>query len=161
MEKNCLWCGMVDYKLTPHFTKQELERSSTATRLGLDNTCPDGLLPNMQKVADRLEVIRMHFNAPVRVLSCYRSPAVNKAVGGSKTSAHRFALAADCTTDGVSVYDLCKWCADNIEDYDQVIFEFGNSGWMHIGFTNGTPRKQLLTATKQNGKTVYLSGLVL
>lgn len=148
-------------QLTPHLTKSELERSSTATRLGLDNTCPADLLPNMQKVADHLELIRMHFNAPLRVTSCYRSPEVNKAVGGSKTSAHRFAMAADCTVDGVSVYDLCKWCADNIDDYDQIIFEFGNTGWMHIGFTNGKPRKQLLTATKQKGKTVYQPGLVL
>ena len=143
-----------------------MEKSSTAIRKGLNNTCPADLLLNMQKVADHLELIRMHFNAPLRVLSCYRSPEVNKAVGGSKTSAHRFAMAADCTVDGVSVYDLCKWCADNIEDYDQIIYEFGekdnpSAGWMHIGFTNGTPRKQLLTATKQNGKTVYQSGLVL
>ena len=148
-------------RLTEHFTKEEMERSSTAIRKGLANVCPPELLPNMQKVADHLELIRMHFNAPLRVLSCYRSPEVNKAVGGSKTSAHRFAMAADCTVDGVSVHDLCKWCADNIEDYDQIIFEFGNTGWMHIGFTNGKPRKQLLTATKQNGRTVYQSGLVL
>lgn len=150
-------------QLTDHFTKEEMERSSTAIRKGLNNTCPADLLPNMQKVADHLELIRMHFNAPLRVLSCYRSPEVNKAVGGSKTSAHRFAMAADCTVDGVSVYNLCKWCADNIDDYDQIIFEFPERPdcWMHIGFTNGKPRKQLLTATKQKGKTVYQSGLVL
>ena len=149
--------------LTPNFTQAEMERSSTAIRKGLDNICPDNLLPNMQKVADHLEVIRTHFNAPLRVLSCYRSPEVNKAVGGSKTSAHRFAMAADCTVDGVSVHDLCKWCADNIDDYDQIIFEFPERPdcWMHIGLTNGKPRKQLLTASKQNGKTVYQSGLVL
>lgn len=144
--------------LTPHFTKSEMEKSNTAIRKGLSNVCPDDLLPNMQNVAEHLELIRAHFDAPVRVLSCYRSPKVNKAVGGSKTSAHRFAMAADCTVDGVSIFDLCKWCADNVPEYDQIIAEFGE--WMHIGFTNGTPRKQLLTAVKEGDKTVYKKGLI-
>jgi len=145
--------------MTEHFTREELEHSATAVRLGLSNKCPDDLLPNMLKVAERLEIPRNHYGIPMRVLSCYRSPAVNAAVGGSRTSAHTKAMAADVEIDGVSVLELCKWCAENIEDYDQIIYEFGESGWMHIGFTNGTPRKQLLTAKKVKGKTQYTEGL--
>jgi hypothetical protein len=144
--------------MTEHFTQKELEYSATGIRLGLSNKCPDDLLPNMQHVAERLELVRAHFGKPVRVLSCYRSPAVNTAVGGSATSAHRFAHAADFVVSGVSVLEVCKWCAENIPDYDQIIYEFGEDGWCHIGFTRKTPRKQLLTAKKAGGKTKYTGG---
>jgi hypothetical protein len=113
----------------------------------------------MEHVAARLEEVRAHFGKPVRVLSCYRSPAVNAAVGGSKTSAHRYALAADFFIPGVSVIDVARWCADNIKDFDQVIYEFGQ--WVHLGFSEIEPRGKLLTAEKVNGKTVYRDGLIL
>lgn len=145
--------------LGKYFSKREMERSATATRLGLSNSIPDDLLGNARLVASKLDIIREHFDKPVYVLSCYRSPSVNAAVGGSKTSAHRFAMAADVKIDGVSVLELCRWCAENISDYDQIIYEFGEDGWMHIGFTKGAPRKQLLTAKKVNGRTVYTEGL--
>lgn len=149
-------------KLTAHFTKSELEQSNTAVRLGLPNVCPDNLLANMRKVANHLGSIRVHFDAPVRVLSCYRSPAVNSAVGGSSTSAHRFALAADIRVDGVEVIKVCEWCAANIPDFDQIINEFpaGGCGWCHIGFTNNRPRQECLSAVKEGGRTVYKGGIV-
>jgi len=145
-------------KLTDHFTKEEMERSNTATRLGLPNSCPVELMPNMFKVATRMELVRKHFNVPVSVLSCYRSSVVNAAVGGSSTSAHRFASAIDFTVQGVSVKEVCQWCAKNITDYDQILYEFGEQGWTHMGFSD-KPRKQLLTATKVGSKTVYESGI--
>ena len=152
--------------VTNHFTTDELEFSEKAVRLGLDNTCPPEYYANRLNLAEHLELIRNHFDRPVRVISGYRNDVVNKAVGGSKTSAHRTTSAADIRVPGVPVLDVCQWCADNIEDYDQIINEFPESGngWMHLGFTNGTPRRQLLTAVKRmvNGKleTVYLPGLV-
>lgn len=145
--------------LGKYFSKREMERSATATRLGLSNSIPDNLLDNAKLVAGKLDVIREHYGKPVTVLSCYRAPTVNAAVGGSKTSAHRLAMAADVEIDGVSILELCRWCRDNIADYDQIIYEFGEDGWMHIGFSNTAPRKQLLTAKKVNGKTVYTEGL--
>ena len=145
--------------LTENFTKEEMERSSTAIRKGLSNICPPELFINMIDVANHLEIIRAHYGVPVHVTSCYRSPAVNKAVGGSKTSAHSFAHAADCEVTGIKILALCQWCAANIKGFDQIIYEFGPTGWMHIGFTNGVPREQVLTATKVDGKTVYTKGL--
>lgn len=143
--------------MTEHFAASELQLSATGARLGLDNICPPALLPNMWLVAEKLEEVRAHFGKPVRVLSCYRSPAVNAAVGGSKTSAHRYALAADFVIPGVPLTDVARWCAANIEDFDQVIYEFGS--WIHLGFASSGPRKQVLTAAKVEGKTVYRAGL--
>jgi hypothetical protein len=150
-------------RLTPNFTQAEFERSSTGIRLGIPNVCPPELLGNMLDTAQHLEIIRAHYDSPMHVTSGYRSLAVNKAVGGSLTSAHMRAHAADCEVEGVTVLGLCKWAAANIKDYDQIIYEFGPEGWMHIGFTNGEPRKQLLRATKElikgKMKTVYKEGL--
>ncbi|MGN6990160.1 D-Ala-D-Ala carboxypeptidase family metallohydrolase, partial [Neisseria sp. P0009.S004] len=46
---------------------------------------------------------------------------------------------------------------------DQLIYEFperGELGWVHFGCRHNTAeRNQILTATKKNGKTVYLQGL--
>lgn len=145
-------------RLTEHFTSEEMERSSTAIRNGLDNTCPPDLMPNMLLVASALEVVREHFGKPIHVTSCYRSPEVNKAVGGSPTSAHRFAMAADFEVAGVSNVEVCRWCIENVPDVDQVIYEFGELGWVHMGFTHKEPRHEALSANKVNGKTVYTKG---
>jgi len=146
-------------KLTEHFTREEMEHSATAIRYGVDNKCPNELLDNMTAVAMTLEKIRAHYGKPIHVTSCYRSPACNRLVGGSPTSAHRFAFAADFEVDGVANIDVCRWVADNISDFDQIIYEFGPSGWCHIGFTHNTPRKQQLSATKNGKVTVYTAGL--
>jgi zinc D-Ala-D-Ala carboxypeptidase len=149
----------MEKQLTEHFSLAEMSRSETATRKGLDNTIPVNLIPNAVQVAEVLEKIRAHYGKPIRVLSCYRSPDVNKAVGGSKTSAHRFAFAADHEVEGVANIDVCRWIAANIPDFDQVIYEFGPTGWIHIGLS-ASPRRQSLTAVKRDGKTVYLPGIV-
>lgn len=147
-------------QITKHFTKAELERSNTAIRLGLPNVCPDELIPNLIHVASRVELIRQHFGKPVKVLSCYRSPAVNAAVGGSPTSAHKVGMAMDFIIPGISCMAVCEWAAENINDYDQVIYEFGENGWCHIGFAT-VDRRQKLTAVKENSRTKYLQGFVL
>jgi zinc D-Ala-D-Ala carboxypeptidase len=81
-------------------------------------------------------------------------------VGGSKTSAHRFARAADFTVEDVSNIEVCRKLAELVPHFDQIIYEFGPDGWVHLGLTNGKPRGQLLTAIKRKGKTVYLPGIV-
>jgi hypothetical protein len=49
--------------------------------------------------------------------------------------------------------------------YTQLILEFytpgvPDSGWVHVSYDPVNLKKENLTATKQNGKTVYLKGLV-
>ncbi len=147
-------------RLTEHFTKGEMEYSANAIAKGLDNTMPDKLISNALRIAVVMEKIRAYFGLPIEVLSCYRAPSVNFAVGGSPTSAHLNALACDFRIKGVSVLAICIWIRDNIEDFDQVIYEFGEQGWCHIGLSYGSPRKQALTARRHDGKTVYQQGLL-
>lgn len=154
---------LLDDFVTEHFTWREMLTSATAIRLGLDNT-PDSdeIYDNIKQACEALEVIREHFGKPIRILSCYRSLEVNQAVGGSKSSAHLKGLAADFTVKDFSNRKVCKEIPDIVflEHFDQVIYEFGESGWVHLGLSDGEPRQQTLSAVKENGKTVYKNGLV-
>lgn len=60
---------------------------------------PEELRGNVETlVRDILDPMRRILGRPIHILSCYRSEALNKAVGGSPTSQHRNASAADFTT---------------------------------------------------------------
>lgn len=150
-------------KLAPNFSLAEFEASATASAHKLDNSIPNDLMPNVQVLAGWLQVLRdrltKHLDRPVaiRVSSGYRGPALNKFVGGSKTSAHMKALAADITATGVTVDKLFTFIREHMSDMpaDQVIHEFGQ--WVHVGVApSGTkPRNQFLFAENGTGKTVY------
>ena len=150
-------------KLTEHFSLEELVVSPTAKRLGLPNTPTQEHIANMKYVCEKiLEPVRAHFGKPVQINSSYRAPAVNKAVGGSKTSQHSNGEAVDFEVPGISNKTVADWVADNLE-FDQVILEFynakdgANSGWVHASIKrNGQNRKQRLIATKSKaGGTTY------
>ena len=88
-------------KLSKHFTLEELTRSATAQRLGLDNLPSVHELANLMRLATVLEDVRHVLGSrPILISSGFRSEAVNKAVGGSPSSAHRLGLAADFTCPG-------------------------------------------------------------
>jgi len=87
-------------KLTPHFTLAELTASTTAQRLGIDNTPPPELLPRLVLTAEMLERIRTTLGAPITVTSGYRGRQVNAAVGGVTSSDHTQGHAADIVAPG-------------------------------------------------------------
>lgn len=152
-------------KLTANFSLEELTKSETALRFGMDNTPNDEELANMVALCECvLQPIRDHFGKGVKVNSGFRDPEVNAKVGGSKTSDHCKGMAADIEIPGVANAELAQWIVDNLE-FRQVILEFytpgiPDSGWVHVSYNPGDNKKQVLTATKQSGKTVYLPGLV-
>ncbi len=149
--------------LSENFTLAELTKSDTAIRKGIDNSPTDEHLENLKAVVQNvLQPVRDHFG-PVRVTSGYRSEALNDAIGGSSKSQHSKGQAVDFEVSGVSNYDVACWIRDNIE-FDQLILEFyvsgdPNSGWVHCSYKDGDNREECLTATKENGKTVYNHGL--
>ena len=152
-------------KLTPNFTLSEMTKSDTALRLDMDNTPNAVQVENLKTLCEKvLQPVRDHFGKGVKVNSGFRHPQVNEAVGGSKTSDHCKGRAADIEIPGVANGDLAQWIVDNLE-FRQVILEFytpgvPDSGWVHVSFNPEDNKKQVLTATKQRGKTVYLEGLV-
>lgn len=135
--------------LSPHFTLAEMTKSQTATRKGIHNQPGPHAIAALKALCENvLEPIRKHFDRPVIVTSGYRSPVVNKAIGGSATSQHCFGEAADFTVPGVSNFDLCQWIMRNLK-YDQLIYEYGESGWVHCSYRVGRLRSQELTITRK------------
>ena len=156
-------------QVTTNFSLKELTRSETARRYGVANTPSAAELENIKYTAQQLEKIRTYIGRPIIVTSCFRNEKVNRLVGGSATSAHRFGLAADCDAAGLTSLEFAKLLLKMRDEgklqFDQLILEFperGDGAWVHIGFRrNSVQRNQVLTATKRNGKTVYLNGLVV
>ena len=150
-------------QLTKNFTLAELTKSQTASRKGLDNTPTPQVEKNLKNLAETiLQPLREKLGKPIVINSGYRSPAVNAAVGGSATSAHRFGHAVDLVVPsyaGGDVKKLCqyivKFLKDNNIAFDQVIYEFGSDtksspGWVHIGIKSGNnkQRGQVITINK-------------
>lgn len=152
-------------KLSPNFSLAEMTKSETSLRRGLENTPGEVEIKNLTALAvNVLQPVREAFGKGVHVNSGFRHPEVNAAVGGSKTSDHCKGQAADIEIPGVANADLAQWIVDNLE-FRQVILEFytpgiPDSGWVHVSYVEGDNKKQVLTAMKENGKTVYKVGLV-
>jgi zinc D-Ala-D-Ala carboxypeptidase len=152
-------------QLTNNFSLAEMVKSDTALRHDMDNTPGETEIENLKRLCEKvLQPIREHFKTGVKVNSGFRHPEVNAKVGGSKTSDHCKGQAADIEIPGIPNADLAVWIMDNLT-YTQLILEFytpgvPDSGWVHVSYDSANLKKQNLTATKKDGKTVYLPGLV-
>lgn len=120
-------------RLSPHFTLDEL--TTTSVR-GVDNTPDARQLENLRRLCvETLEPIRQRFG-PWWVTSGYRSPAVNRIIGGSPTSAH-MCIGDRAAADGVPLARNVRWSSvihfliEGDIPFDQVIYEYGR--WLHIG----------------------------
>lgn len=122
-------------KLTTNFTLDELTRSTTAQRLKLDNTPPAAVQWQLAKTATMLQRIRDAIKKPITVTSAYRSPAVNKAVGGRTSSDHCMGFAADIVVPGMTAYELAKAIEPKLIDWGigQLILEgIAGKQWVHV-----------------------------
>ncbi len=151
--------------LSKNFTLTELVKSDFALRKGWDNTPGEAEIANLQILAGKvLQPVRDHFATGVKVNSGYRSPHLNKAIGGSAKSDHCHGMAADIEIPGLPNHKLADWISRNLE-FSQVILEFytqgdPNSGWVHVSYVPSNLKKEALTAVKdKDNKTVYLAGL--
>ena len=151
-------------KLSQNFTLQEFTKSQTALRQGIDNTPDQEHLTNAVNLfANVVQQVRNNFGVTV-INSGYRGPALNEAVGGSSKSQHCKGEAVDIECPGTPNYEVASWIAENL-DFDQLILEFytpgiPDSGWVHVSYKSVGNRKSVLTAMKENGKTVYKPGLI-
>lgn len=142
--------------LSPHFTLAELVESQTATRKNIDNTPAPPVIANLTRIAALLEQVRALVGAPLTVSSGYRSPALNRAIGGAANSAHMLGLAADISTAKLAPRALAQLIQKSGIVFDQLIYE---GTWVHIGLSTGAPRKQVLTARFGAGGTTYVTGI--
>lgn len=150
--------------LTTNFTLSEMTKSETALRFGMANDPSETEIGNLKTLCENvLQPVRDHYGKGVKVNSGFRHPEVNAKVGGSKTSDHCLGQAADIEIPGVPNAELAAWIRDNLE-FRQLILEFytpgiPDSGWVHVSYVAEDNKKQVMTAVKRDGKTVYLPGL--
>ena len=152
-------------RLSENFSLNEFTKSDTAVRKGINNTPNETHLENMKSLCENvLQKVRTHFGKSVRITSGYRSPELCEAIGSSKTSQHAKGQAADFEITGIDNKVLAEYIIDNL-DFDQIILEFytdgdPNSGWVHCSYKDDN-RKQVLRASRVDGKTRYTNGLTL
>ena len=152
-------------KLTKNFSLNEMTKSQTALRRGIDNEPNNDEIDNLRILCEYvLQPVREHFDKPVTINSGFRSSELNKAIGGSGTSDHCKGMAADIEIAGIDNSVIAEWIEENC-DFDQLILEFytpgiPDSGWVHVSYKSEGNRKSVLTAMKENGKTVYKQGLI-
>jgi zinc D-Ala-D-Ala carboxypeptidase len=143
-------------ELTPHFTLEEFTDSQTAARKGIPNVPPIGSpeRANLMRTAEVMEQVRTILgDKPILISSGYRSPAVNSAVGGSKSSAHMSGLAVDFSCPGFGTpLAICKKLHPHMKELgiDQLIHEYDT--WVHLGLSAGDPRHQALTIDNKGTK---------
>jgi hypothetical protein len=150
-------------QLSKNLTLAEVTKSTTAKRLGIDNTPDDWTTENLRQVAVNIfQPLRDSFGYPIYVSLGYRSGELNTAIGGSSRSQHVEGRALDLDADvygGCSNAQIFNWIKDNLE-FDQLIWEFGdqdNPDWVHVSYVyDGINRKRCLKACRDdNGKTYY------
>ena len=157
----CSKCGgsgrVPDRFLSPNFKLSEMVATPTGKSRGLANDPTPEIEANLARLCNEaLEPIRA-LVGPLNINSGYRSNAVNKAVGGSVTSAHSFGLAADLRPSSGTWKELMdKTIASGLE-LDQIIYEHT---WVHVGLLNPktmTKRGQKLSMFIRDGKSLYES----
>ena len=145
--------------LSRNFTLQELTKSDTAIRKGIDNNPNADQVEKLKLLCERvLQPVRDHFGR-VKVTSGFRSPELCAAIGSSVNSQHAKAEAVDFEVLGVDNAEVADWIYTNIRT-DQLILEFytpgePNSGWIHASYVEFNPRAQYLRAYREDKKTKY------
>lgn len=129
-----------------YFTMKELAKSSTADKLGIDNTPTSEASAQLSNLVTHvLDPLREMYGKPITVNSGYRCPKLNAAVGGAKTSQHMKGEAADITggsrEENKKLFELIR---DNLP-FDQLLNESDYS-WVHVSYVSTSKnRKQILS----------------
>ena len=147
--------------LTRNFTLSELIKSDTAIRKGINNNPNAEQMENMITIAEEVfEPLRVWVGGPIKINSFFRSPELNKAIGGSTKSQHCHGQAIDLDdtfgrATNAEMYEFIR----KYLDFDQMIWEFGdddNPSWVHVSYVSEDKnRNRCLKAYKENGKTKY------
>ena len=130
-----------------YFTIGELCASSTAKKLGIDNSPTPEIEKNLHLLIDNvLDPVRKIYGAPIRVTSGYRCPALEQAVSGKVYGQHLQGLAADLQPiSGGSLADIFRAVIKH-GVWDQLIIEENANGarWVHVSYTPQNRRNQVL-----------------
>jgi len=149
--------------ISKHISYKEGIRSTTADRRGIENNPGQVERCNMEIIAENIfEPLREWVGGPVRINSFYRSPKLNKAIGGSKRSQHieGRAMDLDDTYGHKTNAEMFHFIKQNL-DFDQLIWEFGtddNPNWIHVSYVSedGNRNRCLKAYKNADNKTKYM-----
>jgi len=147
--------------ISKHISYKEGVYSRTAMRRGIKNNPNAEQMQNMVAIAEEVfEPLRAYVGGPIKINSFFRSPELNKAIGGSSKSQHCHGQAIDLddTFGRATNAEMYEFIKQNL-DFDQMIWEFGdnkNPDWVHISYVSPDQnRNRCLKAYKKEGKTCY------
>ena len=147
--------------ISGHISYKEGVYSRTAIRLNINNEPNDQQMDNMSLVAEEVfEPLRMWVGGPIKINSFFRSPKLNKAIGGSTKSQHCHGQAIDLddTFGRATNAEMFEFIKKHL-NFDQMIWEFGdddNPNWVHVSYVSEDKnRNRCLKAYKEKGKTKY------
>ena len=147
--------------ISKHISNKEGVYSRTALRLNIDNTPTQDHKQNMRLLAENIfEPLRAYVGGPIKINSFYRSPELNKAIGGSARSQHcnGQAIDIDDTFGKATNAEMFEFIKKHL-NFDQMIWEFGddeNPNWVHVSYVSEDKnRNRCLKAYKKNNKTNY------
>ena len=149
------------HKISKHVSYKEGVYSRTAMRRGIKNNPNAEQMENMVAIAEEVfEPLRVWVGGPIKINSFFRSPELNKAIGGSGKSQHCHGQAIDLddTFGRCTNAEMYQFIKENL-DFDQIIWEFGNDknpNWVHVSYVGKQNRNRCLKAYKEKGKTKYM-----
>lgn len=128
-----------------YFTIAELCKSDTADRAGISNKCTKEHVVNLTALVNNvLDPLREAYGKPIVVNSGYRCEALNKKVGGAKTSDHVRGMAADITGGNPKENKRLFYLIQELRlPFTQLIDEKGFA-WVHVSYDANNLKRQIL-----------------
>ena len=135
-------------KLSPHFTLGELTKSNSHPEIY--NIPSHEAIANLKRVCVWLEELRTRAGGPIMINSGYRSPQLNRAIGGVPTSNHLTGCAVDIRVTGMEqliVYAaiLIQYANETKQDFDELLIEKNAHGaiWLHFAVRPSNNRRKV------------------
>ena len=143
-------------KLSEHFSLAELTKTSVKSA---DGNIPSHVaIENLTRLCGWLEHLRSMYNilygdgkVPIIINSGFRSPEVNKKVGGSPTSNHLTGCAADIKVFGIEqamryAVILLNYADNTMQEFDELLIERSKKGtyWLHFAVRPKDNRRKIL-----------------
>ena len=136
-------------KLSEHFSLGEFTKSNSHPEVY--NIPSHEAIANMKRLCQWLEVLRKRYNAPIIINSGYRSPQLNKKIGGVANSNHLTGCAVDIRVNGMEqliryAAILLDYAEESHQDFDELLIEKNRYGaiWLHFAVRPSGNRRKIL-----------------
>ena len=135
-------------KLSPHFTLGEM---TTSNHKEVYNIPSHEAIANLKRLCGWLEVLRERYGEPIHINSGYRSPQLNRKIGGAATSNHLTGCAVDIRVAGMEqalryATILLDYSDESKQEFDELLIEKNRYGaiWVHFAVRASGNRRKIL-----------------